>query len=65
MNSSPDPVRMSTSFSGSAPTVFSIWPRARWFCTLSWMGPPRVCAATSRTPSSRRSIRKKSLNASR
>ena len=38
MNSSPEPVRISTSLPGSAPTVFSIWPSERWFCTLSWTG---------------------------
>src|SRR5262249_7705517 len=65
MNSSPVPVRMRISFSGSAPTTLSIWPRARWFCTLSWTGPPAVCAATSSTPSSRRLIVKKSLKCSR
>ena len=57
MKSGPEPVRMSTSFEGSAPTVLSICPTERWFCTLSWTEPPSVCAATSSTPSSRRSIR--------
>ena len=61
MNSSPVPVRMRISFSGSAPTTLSIWPSARWFCTLSWTGPPAVCALTSSTPSFRRLIVKKSL----
>src|ERR1700739_449536 len=61
MNSSPVPVRIRISFSGSAPPPLSICPRARWFCTLSWIGPPTVCAWTSSTPSSRRLIVKKSL----
>src|ERR1700722_6291952 len=61
MNSSPVPVRIRISFSGSAPTTLTICPRARWFGTLSWTGPPTVCAATSSTPSSRRLIVKKSL----
>src|ERR1700761_1767842 len=61
MNSSPVPVRIKISLSGSAPATLSICPSARWFCTLSWRGPPTVCALTSSTPSSRRLIVKKSL----